>query len=115
MSTHNLSFRLTELTGHRHKSPDADLALHPRGNALDRFPTLAVEVGFAEGLGDLREDAKRLLLHTNGGIAVVILVKYTCCSNPRDLPAESWVGVWNVNVRGVPYRSVTRVSVQVLN
>ena len=115
MSTHNLPFRLTELTGHRHKALDASLVLCPQGNALDYFPTLAVEVGFAEGLDDLREDAKRLLLHTNGGIAVVILVKYTYCSDPRNLPMESWVEVWKVNVRGVPYRSVTRVSVQVLN
>ena len=115
MSTHNLPFRLTELTGHRHKAPDASLVLDPRGNVLDQFPTLPVEVGFAEGLDDLREDAKRLLLHTNGGIAVIVLVKYTYCSDPRNIPTESRVEVWKVNVRGVPYRSVTRVSVQVLN
>ena len=115
MSTHNLPFRLTELTDHRHKAPDASLVLDPRGNALDEFPTLAVGVGFAEGLEGLREDAKRLLLHTNGGIEVVVLVKYTYSSDPLNLPTESWVEVWKVNVRGVPYRSVTRVSVQVLN
>ena len=105
----------TKLTGHRRKAPDEDLVLRVHGNALANIPTPAVEVGFAEGLADLREDAKRLLLGTNGGIAVVVLVNYAYCLGPRDLPTESWVEVWKFNVHGVPYRSVTRVIVQLLS
>ena len=115
MSTPNPAFNQTELTSHRHKAPDAALHLRGQGPALAHVPVLAVEVGFAEGLADLRKDAKRLLLGTNEGIAVVVLVKYTYCLDARDLPAESWVEVWERNVHGVPYHSVRRVSVQVLN
>ena len=114
MSTHNLPFLLTELTSHRKKAPDAGLVLR-RDNAYDVFPTLAVEVGFTESLEDLQEDAKRLLLHTNGGTTVVVLVKYTYSSNPLNLPADSWVEVWRLNVHGRPHKSVMRVSAQILN
>ena len=52
-----------------------------------------------------------------GDIVAVVLAKYIYCSEPGDLPAESgvWVEVWKLNDGGVPYRSVRRVSVRVLN
>ena len=52
------------------------------------------------------------LLPVNEGIAVT---KYTCCSDHRNLPADSWVEVWKLNVRQIPCISVRRASIQVPN
>lgn len=112
---YTIPFCRTEPTGHRHKAPDADLVLlQPHGSALDGIPTLAIEVGFSEGLADLRGDAKRLLRGANGGIAAVVLIKFIFADR-RDLPADSWVEVWKLNVRQDPYISVRKVSAQIPN
>ena len=53
MSTPNIPFHHTELTGRRQMAPDADVVLRAQGDAFDGIPTLAVEEGFCEGLEDL--------------------------------------------------------------
>lgn len=92
ISRHDLFFIGSGQMASRHsnRSKEPDEALRPKNTRryASCFPTLVVEVGRSESLGQLRNDAHFWLTHTDREVHVVILI-YIHADN-RQLHLEHW-------------------------
>ena len=75
---------------HSNRSKEPDGALRPKNTRqyASCFPTLVVEVGRSESLGQLRNDAHFWLTHTDQEVHVVILIHIR--ADNRQLHLEHW-------------------------
>lgn len=82
------SGRMASRNTNRSKEPDE--ALRPKNTRkyASCFPTLVIEVGRSESLGQLRNDAHFWLTHTDREVRVVILIHIH--ANNRKLHLERW-------------------------
>jgi len=78
---------------------------------ISEYPTLAIQVGFAQTIESLREEAESFLKDSRGEIKIVLLVKFEYRADAFDLPAASWIEAWRRNDAGGVYKASSVVNI----
>jgi len=86
-------------------SKEPDLLLRPKDG--ERLPSVAVEVGWSEGMAALEADCELLLRGSGGTIKVVVLIKWTLRRRSQTVSGEA--SVWMLNSSDQPVKRQTEV------